>query len=226
MYFCYMNEDVEMREADSSVKLREPVASIVDPRSGGMSGNTGRYEKRLSDLTGLYRDGAAHGALVASLGDPVVYDVEDFRPGSHDGDLIYGVTRMNPGRVGDEYFLTRGHIHAKADRPEVYYGQSGQGLLQLESPHGETRIVEIKPQTICYVPPFWIHRSINIGAEDLIMVFVYPSDSGQDYAIIEASNGMRHRVIASADGGWSLIDNTAYKPRTDEQADALMKKYA
>nr|WP_280113332.1 glucose-6-phosphate isomerase family protein [Mesorhizobium metallidurans] len=67
---------------------------------------------------------------------------------------------------------------------------------------------------------------MNTGAEDLVMVFVYPSDSGQDYAIIEASNGMRHRVIASADGGWSLIDNAVYKPRTGEQADALMKKYA
>lgn len=206
--------------------LREPVTSVVDIIAGGMSGNTGRYEKRLSDLTGLYADADAHQALVGSTGDPVVYDVEDFKPGTHSGDLIYGVTRMNPGQIGREYFLTRGHIHAKADRPEIYYGQKGRGLMQLESPEGETRIIEIGPQTICYVPPFWIHRSINVGTEDLVMVFAYPSDSGQDYGIIENSNGMRHRVYATHPGGWELVENKAYTPRSSEVARGLMKTYA
>ncbi|WP_410010663.1 glucose-6-phosphate isomerase [Phyllobacterium zundukense] len=204
--------------------LREPVACLVDPYAGGMSGHTGRYEKRLSDLAGIYENIQAHGALVKSLNDPVVYNVEDFQPGSHAGDLNYGVTRMNPGRVDREFFLTRGHIHAKADRPEIYYGQSGRGLIQLESPEGETRIVEITAQTICYVPPYWIHRSINIGETDLVMVFAYPSDSGQDYSIIQKSNGMRHRVMSSGEG-WELVDNTSYNPRTGEEVAALMKNY-
>ncbi|WP_210248695.1 glucose-6-phosphate isomerase [Phyllobacterium endophyticum] len=204
--------------------LREPVACIVDPHAGGMSGHTGRYEKRLSDLGELYANVQAHAALVAQLGDAVVYAVEDFRPGSHGGDLNFGTTRMSPGRVDQEFFLTRGHIHAKADRPEIYYGQSGHGLLQMESPDGQTRIVEITPQTICYVPPFWIHRSINIGRTDLVMVFAYPSDSGQDYRIIEMSNGMRNRVVSDGDG-WKLVDNTSYKPRTAEDVAAFMKDY-
>lgn len=206
--------------------IREPVASVVDPKRGGMSGNTGRYEKRLGDLRGLYADADAFEILLEKLGETVVYDVEDFKPGTQSGDLIYGVTRMNPGRVGGEFFLTRGHIHAKADRPEIYYGQGGHGLMQLESPEGETRIVEVKPQTICYVPPFWIHRSINIGEEDLVMVFAYPSDSGQDYGIIETSNGMRHRVMAKAGGGWELVENTAYAPRSAETVKSLMQAYA
>jgi glucose-6-phosphate isomerase len=130
---------------------------------------------------------------------------------------------MSPGRIAAEFFLTRGHIHAKADRPEIYYGQKGLGLMQLESPAGETRIVEIGPQTICYVPPFWIHRSINIGNEDLVMVFAYPSDSGQDYGIIESSRGMRHRVVSNGAEGWKLIENPAYQPRSEETVRALMK---
>ncbi len=205
--------------------LREPVSSVVDPKRGGMSGRTNRYEKRLSDLAGLYSDEIAYADTVARLGDPVVYDVEDFKPGASSGDLIYGVTRMNPGLIGEEFFLTRGHIHAKADRPEIYYGQSGRGLMQLESPDGETRIVEVNPQTICYVPPFWIHRSINIGNEDLVMVFAYPSDSGQEYGIIENSNGMRHRVMRDG-SGWKLVDNSAYKPRSADEVSNLMKTYA
>lgn len=205
--------------------MRDPVSSVVDPTRGGMSGNTGRYEKRLSDLSGLYADESAFQTLLKERGDSVVYDVEDFRPGTHSGDLIYGVTRMSPGRIGGEFFLTRGHIHEKADRPEIYYGQKGLGLMQLELPAGETRIVEMGPQTICYVPPFWIHRSINIGTEDLVMVFAYPSDSGQDYGIIEASNGMRHRVMAGGENGWRLVDNPTYRPRNDETVRAIMKTY-
>ena len=206
--------------------LKEPVTSVIDVHTGGMSGKTGRYEKKLSDLVGLYADDAAHRVLTAEQGDPIVYAVEDFRPGDHAGDLIYGITRMSPGRIGEEFFLTRGHIHAKADRPEIYYGQKGTGLMQLESPDGETRIVEIGPQTICYVPPYWIHRSINVGDEDLVMVFAYPSDSGQDYGIIEQSNGMRHRVMTDGRGGWRLADNTDYRPRTGETVETLMKRYA
>lgn len=206
--------------------LREPVSSVVDPLRGGMSGNTGRYEKRLTDLQGLYEDEKAHADATARLDNPLVYDVEDFRPGDHAGDLIYGVTRMSPGLIGDEFYLTRGHIHAQADRPEIYYGQKGKGLMQLESPQGETRIVEIGPQTICYVPPYWIHRSINVGDEDLVMVFAYPSDSGQDYGIIETSNGMRHRVKTDGKGGWKLTENGLYQPRSRAAIETLMKPYA
>ncbi len=205
--------------------LREPVTSVVDATSGALSGNTGRYEKRLSDLEGLYENAAAHADLTRQLGNPVVYAVEDFRPGDHAGDLIYGVTRMSPGRIGREFFLTRGHIHAKADRPEIYFGQKGQGLMQLESPAGETRIVEIGPQTICYVPPYWIHRSINVGDDDLVMVFAYPSDSGQDYGIIEASGGMRHRIVSDEKGSWQLVENSEYRARGGDAVASLMKRY-
>ena len=206
--------------------LREPVSSVVNVSAGSLGGKTGRYEKRLSDLAGLYEHAAAYADAVARLDDPLVYAVEDFRPGDHAGDLIYGVTRMIPGRIGDEFFLTRGHIHARADRPEIYYGQQGKGLMQLESPAGETRIVEIGPQTICYVPPFWIHRSINISDEDLVMVFAYPSDSGQDYGIIETAMGMRHRVKADGAGGWRLAENPAYRPRDGATVNAIMAQYA
>ncbi|MGV3553316.1 glucose-6-phosphate isomerase family protein [Rhizobium sp.] len=206
--------------------IREPVAGTIEVSTGTMGGKTGRYEKRLADLDGLYRDGAAFKAHAAAVGNPVVYAVEDFRPTDRPGDLIYGVTRMSPGRIGREFFLTRGHIHAKADRPEIYYGQQGHGLMQLESPEGETRIVEIRAQTICYVPPYWIHRSINVGDEDLVMVFAYPSDSGQDYGIIDASNGMRHRVMADEKGGWELVENEAYLPRTATNVADIMKTHA
>ena len=130
------------------------------------------------------------------------------------GDLIFGVTRMAPGRVGDEFFLTRGHIHARADRPEIYYGQSGKGLMQLESPDGrDPKSSRSGRGAICYVPPYWIHRSVNVGDDGSGDGVRYPADAGQDYGIIARSGGMRRRVVAAADGGWTPIDNRGYVPQ-------------
>ena len=208
------------------MKLFEPVSYTVDLSTGAMLDASGRYEKRLSDLHGLYGDTEAFTKALRNDADQVMYDVTEFRPSSAAGDLIFGVTRMNPGRIGNEFFLTRGHIHENADRPEIYYGQKGHGVMLLESPAGETRTVEIGPQTICYVPPYWIHRSINVGAEDLVMMFTYPADSGQDYGIIERAGGMRHRVVADGESGWALVENTNYRFRPENVVATLFTQAA
>ncbi|HET7412070.1 MAG TPA: glucose-6-phosphate isomerase family protein, partial [Pararhizobium sp.] len=72
------------------------------------------------------------------------------------------------------------------------------------------------------VPPFWIHRSVNIGRQDLVMFFSYPSDSGQDYGIIERSNGMRVRIMDDGAGGWCAEDNSSWRPRSDEEISAIL----
>ena len=195
------------------MKLMEPVSLQVDVAAGTLAGGSGRYEKRLSDLAGIYADADAFAALLAG-GDPVVYAVEDLKPNTEAGDMIFGITRMAPGTVGAEYFVTRGHIHARANRPEIYVGESGTGLMQLESPEGDSRLIPIEPRRVCYVPAYWIHRSINVGSDDLVMTFSYPADAGQDYDIIARSGGMRQRVVADGRGGWTAVDNPAYRPRT------------
>jgi len=203
------------------MQLREPGRCVIGVTDGGLAGATGRYVKRLSDLSDLYGDAAAFAAAAAQGGDRIVYEVQDYRPSTAAGDLIFGVTRMVPGRIGREYFLTRGHIHARADRPEIYTGEAGRGLMLMESPSGEIRIVEISPRTICYVPPYWIHRSVNIGNEELVMSFCYPADAGQDYGIIEEAGGMRQRILDDGAGGWVAVDNPDYRPRPQARIDAL-----
>lgn len=198
-----------------------PTAHAINPATGTMTGSTGRYEKRLRDLTGIYADDAAFSAALARNADRVVYYVHETRPAAAHGDLIFGTTFMEPGRIGEEYFVTRGHIHARANRPETYYGESGTGLMLLESPDGETRILEIAPRTLVYVPPMWIHRSVNTGSEPLVMSFCYPADSGQDYDIIARAGGMAKRIIADGDG-WKAVDNAAYRPRTPEDIAAVL----
>jgi glucose-6-phosphate isomerase len=194
--------------------LREPVRLLINVGNGDMDGASGHYAKRLSELAGLYLDATAHAAAIRRYGDPVVYAVNEFRPSTEAGDMIFGVTKMLPGKIGDEFYLTRGHIHAKADRPEIYHGQAGRGLMLMESPEGDIRVIEIGPNAVCYVPPYWIHRSINVGTQDLVMAFSYPADAGQDYSIIAQSNGMRKRVLDDGKGGWLLVDNPDYRPRS------------
>ena len=195
--------------------LIEPGLCSVDVEKGELGGATNRYVKTLNDLAGIYQDQHAYESLLAKSGNSVVYEVTDYKPSQNPGDMIIGVTKMQPGKVGSEYFLTRGHIHAKPNRPEMYYGEKGRGLMLLESPAGDIRIVEIAPRTMCYVPPYWIHRSVNVGHDDLVMTFAYPADSGQDYDIIAKSGGMRQRIVDDGNGGWKAIDNVSYRPRAE-----------
>lgn len=200
------------------MKIREPVCCHVALGLGALEGATGRYTKALADLAGLYEEEESYAEMLAAMGSDIVYEVTEFRPSEAAGDMIFGVTRMVPGRVGNEYFMTRGHIHQQVDRPEMYYVQKGQGVMLMESPYGDIRTMAMGPQSICYVPPCWIHRSVNVGAEELVMVFAYPADSGQDYETIERAGGMRMRVIDDGAGGWKLAENARYRGRSVAEA--------
>ena len=186
-------------------------ALVIHPDQ--LSGRTGRYEKRLGDLKGLYSDTEAFEALRTEKGDDaLMYHVDEFRPSEDNGDLITGISTLYPGRVGEEFAMTRGHIHAQHDRTEIYHCLSGHGLMLMETLDGRTVVTELTPGVVAYVPPSHIHRSINLGTDDLVTLFCYPADSGQDYGIIAASHGMRHLAVADGDG-WTLTENRSYVAR-------------
>ncbi|MEV0609181.1 glucose-6-phosphate isomerase family protein [Polymorphospora rubra] len=193
--------------------MSEPLpgpALVIKPE--GMTGRTGRYEKRLSDLDGLFADAEAFAARLATEADRVIYHVDEFRPSGAAGDLITGISTLSAGRVGTEFHMTRGHIHAQHDRTEIYHCLSGHGLMLMETLDGQTVVTELRPGVVAYVPPVHIHRSVNLGDEDLVTLFCYPADAGQDYGIIARSGGMRHRAVADGTG-WRLEENSGYVPR-------------
>jgi glucose-6-phosphate isomerase len=202
--------------------LREPGVFSVSVEAGALQGASNRYVKSYRDLSGLYEDEAAFARLVAEKGDEVAYEVTDYKPSADAGDMIIGVTRMEPGLVGREFYMTRGHIHARPNRPEMYYGEAGHGVMLLESPAGEIRTVEIGARTMCYVPPFWIHRSVNVGKDAMVMTFAYPADSGQNYDIIAKAGGMKSRIVVDGNGGWKVVDNSSYRPRPDDLVTRIM----
>lgn len=198
-----------------------PTTHALAAATGLLTARTGRYEKRLSDLAGIYADGAAFAAAVAA-GDRVVYAVEEVRHSTRAGDLAFGTTFMEPGRIGDEYFMTRGHIHARPDRPETYRGEAGHGLMVMELPDGTVETREITPGVTVYVPGYWIHRTVNIGGAPLVMTWCYPADAGQDYDIIARSRGMALRILADGTG-WRAVPNPAYRARGAAEIAALTR---
>ncbi len=199
-------------EPSSSASYIEPVALVIEPSTGRMESASRRYQKKFRDLTGLYADEKAFEALLPALADEVVYEVYEHKASAATGDLIFGTSIMKPGRVGDEFFVTRGHQHERTDRAETYYCQAGSGVMLMEAPDGTVRALAMTPQVMVYVPPHWIHRSVNVGDSTLVTIFCYDSDAGQNYGIIERSGGMRSRVVTDGAGGWKLVENPQWSP--------------
>ncbi len=154
--------------------------------------------RRASDLRGVFEDGEALEALVRA-GDPPVYETYEPPVPQGSGHLRYGVTRVYPGRVGREYFMTRGHYHRIRETAEVYYVLRGQGALVLRDPEGRVRVERVEPGTVVYVPPGWAHRSVNTGSEPLVLFYVFPSEAGHDYETV-GRTGFGVRVVATENG--------------------------
>lgn len=190
-----------------------PVTLEISPE-GGIVGRSRRYEKQLGEMAGVYRDAEAWQAAVAERGaDELVYWVDDHRYQEGPGSLIVGTSTLLPGRIGDEFAVTRGHLHAIADRAELYHCLSGHGVMLLETIDGQTMAVELTPGKAVNVPGHWIHRSVNVGDEPFVTLFCYAADAGQDYALIADAGGMKSLVVADGDG-WTLTpnpDHTGYR---------------
>ena len=169
-----------------------PEGVLIDGMTGSLSLETGRYVKRLSELKGIFQDPDAVDHLIGEKHDPLVYEVLEYRKlGS---DIFFGTTTIEPGDVAGEFYMTRGHFHERRDMGEVYYTQSGQGVLLLESRDGQTQTVDMKPGVCAFVPPDWAHRSINVGGEKLVFVWVCNTAAGHDYDDI-LKKGMRMIVV-------------------------------
>ncbi len=187
--------------------LLEPFSTRVDLREGLLGNGVHRLSRRISDMRGMFQDEQAW-AEIAAQGDPLVYEVFVAPAPESEGHLCHGVTVLHPGRVGDEYFMTKGHYHQKSGTAEVYYGLRGNGLMMLQTRWGIWRTVDIAPGTVVYVPPHWGHRSINTADEPLVLLFAYPGDAGHDYGTIESSGFAR--LIVARNGRPTLVENPSY----------------
>jgi glucose-6-phosphate isomerase len=179
----------------------------LDPLTGALDG-TGVKESRrtIAGLAGYFRDESARAAMDQNR---LAYRVQAYepRPEGERGAVCCATTFLEPGIVGDEYFLTRGHFHANEDCPELEVTVSGTGLLVLMTSDRRTWTEPMRAGSVHHVPPGTAHRVANIGDEPLVFVSYWPSETGHDYrTIVEGGFGARVRRI---DGTPTLVPDEA-----------------
>jgi glucose-6-phosphate isomerase len=182
-----------------------PGGFALDPPSFIPSRYDNHIQRRLSNMQGQYQDQAAYQAALAQE-DRLLYQVYELKRPQVAGELLHGISIVHPGKVGDEYHMTKGHFHTVLETGEIYYTLKGRGVMVMETPEGESAVEDLVAGRVLYVPPRWAHRSVNTSlVEDLVMLFVYPGNSGHDYGTIE-TQGFRQLVV-ERDGRPATIEN-------------------
>jgi glucose-6-phosphate isomerase, archaeal len=195
---------INQNRLEHQVELTQYPFSVVVDEHGVLAPATSTVQRRLSDMKGMYADSSAE-EDVLNDDNPVIYEVFQADVPEFAGELVMCTTVLHPGKVGNEFFMTKGHFHSLRDRAEIYYGLTGHGLLLLAK-DGEAREVTIEPGTAAYVPPFWAHRTVNTGSEPFVFLAVYPGDAGHDYGTIE-TDGFPQIVIERS-GEAAVIANS------------------
>ena len=163
---------------------------------------TNHQIRRLSDMSEMFEDQESVRSILRH-NNPVIYEVYEVTNSSGEGDLSFATTHLKPGTIGQEYYMTKGHLHKKRSRAEVYIGVEGRGVILLEK-DGKTHHREIHPRGVVYVPPGWAHRAVNVSPSDLVFLAVYPSDAGHDYEHV-ARFGFGVRVLRDPVAGYRLV---------------------
>ena len=175
----------------------------------GLSPDKETGKRYLSEMKGMFADSAAEERMIAE-GNPLVYEFHGMPAPEHPGDLAFGCSICYPGKVGDEYFMTKGHFHTILETGEVYYCLSGHGYMLLETPEGDWRALELEAGKAVYVPKRYAHRSINVSPDEpLVTFFVFRADAGHNYGTIE-EKGYR-KLLVERDGRPTIIDNPRWK---------------
>ncbi len=177
-----------------------PFGVEIDLERGLMPQAGNPWVRRASDMRGYYADEAALERQIAEKGDPVLYEIFEAPVPEDRGHLMSCLSTLQPGLVGREYFMTKGHYHSVSNAAEIYLCLRGEGFLLMKTRDGRRVVERMTRGRMVYVPPFWAHRSVNTGAGEPFTSFcVYPAEAGHNYGDI-AAEGFPQRVLAG-DGG-------------------------
>lgn len=179
-------------EAPMRDSLTTPV--VLDWCRGIMTGEPVQESfKTLQNLEGIFGDSTA----LRLLGhDREVYRVRWWSPAKAgtEGGLFWGLTVLQPGKVGDEYFMTHGHFHANRSRAEFYGTVSGNGMLIQMNRERRTWGEVMTPGSLHYIRGENAHRIANTGGTPLVVWACWPTDAGYNYQPI-ADQGFSARLI-------------------------------
>ncbi len=157
----------------------DPVTAVIQGRLP--------IERYLADVHAVFADQAACKQMLAK--NPLLYSVTQIEDHDGAGQIHYGLGILMPGKVGCEYFMTKGHLHAWRPAAEVYIGLRGRGMMLLEDERtGECRALRWKPIAPSTCRASHAHRTINVGDEPLVYWGILSSEAGHDYGAVAARN--------------------------------------
>ena len=173
------------------VEIKDTQVTFLNDQIMGETVNS--ITRVIGDLKGVFADSAAF--KNADQGK-IAYEVDSFFPEENgtEGGLFFGLTRLFPGKIGDEFNMTKGHFHTKSNRAEFYWGIEGEGVLLLMDRERNVTVQKVYKGSLNYVPSHIAHRMVNTGQEILSFGACWPSDAGHDYESI-AKNGFAAIVI-------------------------------
>ena len=183
-----------MNTLKNSTGLNDPFGLEIDLDRGTMPDATHHLVRKTSDMAGYYADEAALRALITQENNPLHYEVFEKPVPKEYGHLMYCISTLQPGRVGEECFMTKGHYHSRIETCEIYLCLRGTGYMMMKTANGQWKAERMTRGRMVYVPPYWAHRSINTGTDPLVSFCAYPAEAGHNYGDI-AAEGFPRRVF-------------------------------
>ncbi len=174
--------------------LIQPFGLDIDLETGEMPQAEHTTVRRASHMRCYYADTDALEHLIQEGADPLHYQVFEKLVPEAQGNLMYCISKLQPGLVGDEFFMTKDHYHTVRETTELYLCLRGEGFILMKTETGECTAEPMGRARLVYVPPYWAHRSVNTGSEPLISFCVYPVEAGHNYADIE-KEGFPQRIL-------------------------------
>ncbi len=178
----------------ATMEVMTPFGVHIDLVEGAMKDPDRRLVRKASAMRGYYADEAALERLIDEQDDPLHYEVFEKEIPEEYGQLLFCISKTQPGLVGEEYFMTKGHYHIVSQTAEVYLCIRGTGYMMMKMPDGRCVTEPMVRNRMVYVPPFWGHRSINTGDGPLVSFCVYPAEAGHNYGDIE-KEGFPKRIF-------------------------------
>lgn len=181
---------------------QKPFTTWADLQTGTLEPECDLQGRHLADLRGYYLE--EEGAQ-----DRLIYSVSAMPVPKTGDEILFSTTVIQPGAVGREFHMTKGHFHATRRRSEIYVTFSGRGLLLIATDEGGHHEEPMEPGTVNYIPGGWAHRSVVIGETPLVFLATYHGDAGCDYGTIE-ERGFPVLAMRADDGDLMLEPNPRF----------------
>jgi glucose-6-phosphate isomerase len=166
--------------AHTVTPTNQPTSIHINLTDGQMLPNTVHDHRHVSHLAAQFSDRAAVEQAIAQ-GDPLVYEIFHHAFVTDNTDMAMGMSVISAGKVGGEYYMTKGHLHERSDQAEIYYCVQGNGLLLMDDLQGDFHAAPFSSGTAVHIPPQYAHRVVNTGAQPLIFVSAFHLAAGHVY---------------------------------------------